>query len=132
MPTWLGIDIGTTSVKAALVRSAYRKLALARLASSDVSSPGGTAAAVRAAVSAAMEGEAQGADAIAVSVEGSRVAVHRLTLPGTAQKQLAEVLTYELEAQVPFDLEGAVFDWRLLGREGEGGPLSIVAAVARV
>jgi general secretion pathway protein L len=132
MPTWLGIDIGTTSVKAALVRSAYRKLALARLASVEIASAGGTALAVRAAASAAAEGEAQGADAVAVAVEGSRVAIHRLVLPATAQKQLAEVLAYELEAQVPFDLEGAVFDWRLLERGGDGGQLPIVAAVARV
>lgn len=132
MPTWLGIDIGSTSVKAALVRSAYRKVALARVASVDVTASGGPAEAIRAAVRQALEGEAHGADAMAVAIEGSRAAIHRLVLPGTAQKQLADVLAYELDAQVPFDLAGAVFDWKLLEQGAERGELPIVAAVARI
>jgi general secretion pathway protein L len=132
MPTWLGIDIGTTSVKAALVRSAYRKVALVRVASVDVASGGTLALATRAAVAAAVEGEPQGADSVAVAIEGWRAAIHRLVLPATAQKQLADVLAYELESQVPFDLEGAVFDWRLLERGAEEGQLPVVAAVGRV
>jgi general secretion pathway protein L len=132
MPTWLGIDIGTSSVKVAVVRSTYRKIALVKLTSADVGAGDGPAGSIRAAVREALEGETQGVDATAVAVEGSRAAVHRLTLPATAQKQLAEVLAYELEAQVPFDLAGAVFDWRLLERTTEQAELPIVAAAARV
>jgi general secretion pathway protein L len=92
--------------------------------------------AITAAVSLALDGEKQGPDAVAVALEGSRAALHRLTLPATAQKQLADVLAFELEAQVPFDLAGAVFDWRVLDRKGEangdGNQLSVLAAVARV
>jgi general secretion pathway protein L len=134
MPTWLGIDIGTRSVKAALVRSAYRKVALVRVVSVDIASSDATALAVRAAANAALEGEAQGADSVAVAIEGSRAAIHRLVLPATAQKQLADVLAYELEAQVPFDLASAVFDWRILERSaaGEDDQLPIVVAVGRI
>jgi general secretion pathway protein L len=132
MPTWLGIDIGTAWVKVALVRSTYRKVALARLASVEVASTENATEAVRAAVARVLAGERQLADSIAVAIDGSRAAIHRLMLPATAQKQLADVLAYELEAQVPFDLEGAVFDWRLQERVGEDGQLPIVAAVARV
>jgi general secretion pathway protein L len=132
MPTWLGIDIGSASVKAAVVRSTYRKVALARLASAEVVGSGGEATAIRAAVTQALEGEAQGVDAMAVAIEGSRAAIHRLTLPATAQKQLADVLAFELEGQVPFDLAGAVFDWRLLERADDKEDLTVVAAVARV
>jgi general secretion pathway protein L len=132
MPTWLGIDIGGVSVKAAVVRSTYRKIALARVASADIAASGGPAEAIRAAVRQALEGETHGADATAVAIEGSRAAIHRVVLPRTAQKQLAEVLAYELEAQVPFDLAGAVFDWKLLEHGADGGELPIVAAVARI
>ena len=132
MPTWLGIDMGSASVKVAIVRSTYRKLALVRLASAEVAASGGVVEAVRAAVARAMEGERQGVDANAVAIDGARAAIHRLLLPATAQKQLADILAYELEAQVPFDLAGAVYDWRLLERMGEDGQLPIVAAVARV
>ncbi len=132
MPTWLGIDIGSASVKVAVVRSAYRKTVLLRVASSDVAGSGSVVAAVREAVGKAMDGEKQSADAVAVALDGSRAAIHRLTLPAAAQKQLADVLTYELEAQVPFDMAEALFDWRLLDREGVDGQLALVAAVARI
>jgi general secretion pathway protein L len=132
MPTWLGIDIGSASVKVAVVRSTYRKIALAKLSSVDVVAADGPVPAIRAAVREALEGEAQGVDATAVAVEGSRAAIHRMSLPATAQKQLADVLAYELEAQVPFDLGTAVFDWRLLERTGDQTDLPIVAAAARV
>jgi general secretion pathway protein L len=132
MPTWLGIDIGSVSVKAAVIRSTYRKVALVRVATADVAASGGSAGAIRAAVAQVLEGEAHGADSIAVAIEGSRAAIHRLVLPATAQKQLADVLAYELESQVPFDFAGAVFDWRLLERGAGREDLAIVAAVARV
>jgi general secretion pathway protein L len=132
MPTWLGIDIGSASVKAALVRSTYRKVALVRVATAEVSASGSVVEALRSAVARVTEGERQAADANAVAIEGSRAAIHRLTLPAAAQKQLVEVLTYELEAQIPFDITGAVFDWRLLERATDDGQLPIVAAVARV
>lgn len=132
MPTWLGIDIGSTSVKVALVRSTYRKLSLVRLGSADVSEGAPLVDTIRAAVASALLGEPQNVDATAVAIDGSRAAIHRLMLPAAAQKQLVDVLSYELEAQVPFDIEGAVFDWRLLEGTSEEGQLPIVAAVARV
>lgn len=132
MPTWLGIDIGSASVKVALVRSTYRKLAVSRVATTDIVSSDGVAAAVRAAVTEVVGGHPGGGDAVAVAVDGRRVAVHNLRLPAAAGKQLAEVLSFELEAQVPFDLDGSVFDWIVLDREGDSGELAIIAAVARV
>ncbi len=132
MPTWLGIDIGSTSVKAAVVRSAYRKVALGGLATAEIAASGGLVAAIRDAVAKALAGEKQGADAVATAVDGNRAAIHRLLLPATAQKQLAEVLGFELEAQVPLDLETAVFDWRPIEHADAAGQISLVAAVARI
>lgn len=132
MPTWLGIDIGSTSVKTALVRSTYRKLSLVRLASAEVSASVPAVDAIRAAVASVLLGETQNVDSTAVAIDGSRAAIHRLTLPAAARKQLVDVLTYELEAQIPFDIEGAVFDWRMLEHVADDGQLPIVAAVARI
>jgi general secretion pathway protein L len=131
MPTWLGIDIGSASVKAALVRSAYRKISLVRVASVDVAPGESAVEAARMAALRVLDGEPRGTDAVAAAIDGARAAIHRLALPATAQKQLADVLAYELGSQVPFDLESAVFDWRLLGKDEEG-QLPIVAAVARI
>jgi general secretion pathway protein L len=131
MPTWLGIDIGSASVKAAVVRSTYRKVAIAQVATAEVAASGGVVGAVREAVARALEGEKQGPDAVAAAVDGNRAAIHRLVMPAAAQKQLGDVLGYELESQVPFDLDASVFDWRLLERKTSESELSVVAAVAR-
>src|SRR5271166_84934 len=131
MAAWLGIDIGTTHVKAVLVQSAYRKMAIARAATVDVGQSGSAAEAVRAAVARVLEGE-PAPDGVAAALDGARAAVHRLLLPATAAKQMTEVLPYELAAQVPFDLDDAVFDWRVLELTRADGQLSIMAAVARV
>jgi general secretion pathway protein L len=135
MPSWLGIDIGSDSVKAALVRSTYRKHSLGGLATASVADSGSVAAAIRDVATRVLESdkrEKQGIDGAATAIDGARTAIHRLMLPATAQKELASVLSFELEAQIPFDLENAVFDWQVLDRQPVAGQLSIVAAVARV
>ena len=68
MPTWLGIDIGSANVKAAVVRSTYRKMSLGPLSVVDVAESGGVVEAVRAAVAKATEGDRQGTDAVAVAI----------------------------------------------------------------
>jgi general secretion pathway protein L len=131
MPTWLGIDIGSASVKVAVVRSTYRKLALTGLVVSDIIGESDTQSALRDAVGRALAAEPHGADAVATALDGSRVAIHRIALPETAEKQMADVLSFELEAQIPFDMAEAVFDWRVLGGNKQEGQLQILAAVAR-
>jgi general secretion pathway protein L len=132
MPVWLGIDIGSASVKAVAVRSTYRKLAVAQVAATDVPPGGSVAQAIREAVANALEGQKQGIDGIAVALDGNRAAIHRLALPTAAQRQLEDVLAYELESQVPFDMASAVFDWRLLGWGTTPEQVSLVAGVARI
>ena len=106
MPTWLGIDIGSASVK---VASCARRIARSRSCASRRPTWRRAAASSRRLAHRRLAGastdEPQGSDAVAAAIDGSRAAIHRLLLPATAQKQLADVLAYELEAQVPFDLE---------------------------
>src|SRR5690348_14305184 len=113
MPSWLGIDVGRAAVKVAVLRSSYRKTTLVGLASADVVESGGPAEAIRRAVGAAT-GKIGVGDGAATSIEGSKVSTHVLSLPATVQRQLGEVVPFELEAQVPFDLSDAVFDHRVL------------------
>lgn len=133
MSTWLGIDIGTTAVKVAAVRTAYRKVQLIGMASVEVVQAGGVAEAVSMATRAVM-GEKHGlGDAIATSIEGSRATVKVVGLPASAAKQIGDVLPFELEASLPFDLTEAVFDYRVLPgvREKKGEELSVLVGVAK-
>lgn len=131
MSTWLGIDIGTTAVKVAAIRSAYRKVQLVGLANVEVVQAGGVSEAISMAVRAVV-GEGHG-DAIAVAIEGSKATVKTVALPGSAIKQLNEVLPFELEATLPFDLTEAVFDYRVQPglREKKGQELSVLVGVAK-
>jgi general secretion pathway protein L len=134
MSTWLGIDIGTTAVKVAVIRTAYRKVQLAALASVEVAQAGGAPEAVTAAVRMAM-GERGGlGDAIATSLEGSRATVRVVGLPQSAAKQISEVLPFELESALPFDVADAVWDFRVLPglREKKGEELAVLTGVAKV
>jgi len=150
MPLYLGIDLGAHAVKVAALRVAYRKTTLERLVS--VALPpiaplgaDGTAEGPRdtqeaqkialiAAVTEASGGKLGKADGLAVAVPGTKVATRRMKLPSSVQKQIAEVLPFELESQVPFDLEECVWDYRILqgGRlPGDGADeLAMLVAVA--
>ena len=130
MPTWLGIDVGATAVKVAVVRSTYRKTSIVALVGADVAESGGVAEALKKATTEALAGK--GSDGVAVSIDGSRAAVRILSLPTSVQKQLGEVLAYELEAQIPFDMAESVFDYRLLPVPKDSTNLSVLAAVARI
>jgi general secretion pathway protein L len=133
MSTYLGIDIGTTAVKVAVIRTAYRKVALAGLASVEVAQAGGVIEAISQATRAVMGERGGTGDAVAVGVEGSRATVKIVGLPQSASKSIGDVLPFELESQLPFDLTEAVFDYRLLPgiREMKGEELAVLVGLAK-
>ena len=140
MPTWLGIDIGSSAVKVAVVRSAYRRTTLDALVKVDVvRSEDGVevGSALRAAVDAALAAAGQ-PDAVAVAVDGTRGTVRTIALPAAAIRQVAEVLPFELESQIPFEMSESVFDYRLLprparvGDEADATEVPLLVGVVRI
>ena len=130
MARYLGIDIGTTSVKAAVLRVAYRKIVLEALASAPIPADGDRAAAIREASTAAL---GQGsADAIATAIPGTQTTLRTVRIPESAQRQLAEVLPFELESQLPFDLDDAILDYRIIADQTNDEGMAVLSAVARV
>ena len=127
MANLLGIDITDDSVRVALLRTGYRRLSVEALEECSTAEYPTTAEAVRAVAGPLW---ARG-DLVAATLPGDTMFVRRVELPPTATKQLAEVLPFELEAQLPFDLDEAIFDSRLLPRLDARSPLRVLAAVAR-
>ncbi len=127
MPKYIGIDIGKSSVKVAVVKTAYRKIAVDGLASVPVGDD--LAAAIKAAVEQAVGGVGAG-DAVATSVDGAKLVVRTLSVPASAQKQLADVLPFEMEAQTPFDVSEGVLDYRLLSSSNKE-KLAVLTVLAR-
>src|SRR5512146_1232147 len=106
----LGIDIGKAVVRAALLRLSYRKVTLEALGEAPVT--GLEIDAIRAAVGA------HKADAVAVSISGEKTFYRTLDMPTSAMKELDNVLPFELEAQIPFEMTDAVFDYRIDKQRG--------------
>lgn len=134
MSTFLGIDIGTTAVKVAVIRTAYRKVQLAGLASVEVAQAGSVIDAISQATRAVMGERGGTGDAIAIGLEGSRGTVKVVGLPQSASKSISDVLPFELESQLPFDLSDAVFDYRVLPgvRDVKGEELAVLVGVAKI
>ncbi|HEX7603068.1 MAG TPA: pilus assembly protein PilM, partial [Polyangiaceae bacterium] len=128
MAKYVGIDIGASSIKVAVLRTAYRKLFVDALEKVDVGAD--AAAALKEAFGKAVG--TQGSDGIATALPGVLGSIHRLEIPASAQKQLAEVLPFELESQTPLDVSEAVIDFKILPGKSSEGMLPIMAALARI
>lgn len=127
MATYLGIDIGTNSVRAVRLRSAYRRLAVEAVIEADRANGATLVDLLRGALGPLMTP----GDSVSVSFEGERTLVRQLAIPVAGQKQLAELVPFELEADLPFDLEEAVHDHLVLRRPRDQ-VISLLAAAARL
>lgn len=128
MSRLIGIDIRATHVRAVLLQASYKRLSVLRMAEVDPGSVESLEQGLQACVLPLM----QKGDMLATAIDGDAAFVHRIKLPPTAQKQLAEVLPFELEAQVPVDIEELVYDYRVLKRTTPTDPFIAFVAAARV
>ena len=136
MALYLGLDIGRTAVKCVSVRTAYRKVRLESLALVELSEfEGDVTLAVQAVFARLFAGRPVHHDGIAVALTGDSVSQKTVHLPLTAQKQIAEVLPLQLADEIPFEIEDAVWDYRIPPARTGAGPATDVevhAVVARV
>jgi general secretion pathway protein L len=128
MAKLIGLDIRNRHVRAVLLSTSYRKTTLLAFGEVDRAQFSGLDDAVQACLLPLVPHS----DGIAVAVDGDAAFVHRLRLPPTAMKQLAEVVPFELEAQVPVDIDELVYDWLVLPRTGGAtGPIDLLAGAVR-
>jgi general secretion pathway protein L len=127
MARFIGLDIGARYVRVALLTTGYRRLTVERLEEVAITDLEQVGAAITTAASHLLVHT----DGLCAAIDGDRCFVHRITLPATAAKQLAEVLPFEIEAQVPVDLEELVYDYRLLARASNQAPVTVLMAAAR-
>lgn len=67
---------------------------------------------------------------LAMAVPAGTVSLRQLTLPAAAERRLAEVLPFELESQIPFELEDLVISHQVVDRDNVNVKL-MVAATAK-
>lgn len=69
---------------------------------------------------------------VVTSVSGQLVTVRTLTVDKLPEKELDEVIKWEVQKLIPFKIEEASFDYQILGTlpESQGEKLSVIAAAA--
>ncbi|MBK8170101.1 MAG: pilus assembly protein PilM [Sandaracinaceae bacterium] len=117
----LGLDIGTTMVRGAILRTALRKADVEQYLEVPVN--GDVKAAIRELISA------QGGrmpDSVIVGLRGEDASLRTIEVPEAAAKRIDEVLPFELEAVLPFSPDEAIIDSQPISRAD--GRLHVLAA----
>src|SRR4051812_29250192 len=127
MARYIGIDIGSTHVRALLLSTGYKRVAIEAINEVAIDS----VESLEAAISACATAMLPHSDGIAVAIDGDNSFVHRLKLPLTARKQIDAVLPFELESQMPIDMSELVYDYRVLRGDPNRDSIDVIAALAR-
>jgi general secretion pathway protein L len=127
MAKYLGIDVGSTHVRAVLLRTSYRRISIEAMTEYDRNAAPTLEEVVRMAASPLVSP----GESVAVNLEGEKTFLRRIDVPAAAQKQLTEVLPYELEAELPFELSEGTYDYAILKRSTDEAAIQVLAVVAR-
>jgi type IV pilus assembly protein PilM len=125
----IGLDLGSHSVKAMVLKVGLRGAEPERFELEPVELGGDGRAATAEVLAAAGRLAArigtQG-EVVHVALPGERVSTRVVRLPASASRRLEQVLKFELDDTLPFDIDGAVFDHVEVARDSEG--ITVVAA----
>ncbi|MEO8904188.1 MAG: pilus assembly protein PilM [Polyangiaceae bacterium] len=127
MARHIGIDIGSSHVRALLLSTGYKRIAIEAINEVAIDSAESLQQAIAAATSAMLPHS----DGVAVAIDGDTAFVHRLKLPLTARKQIDAILPFELESRMPVDIAELVYDYRVLRADPPRDAIDVIAALAR-
>ncbi len=127
MARHIGIDIGSSHVRALLLSTGYKRIAIEAINEVAIDSAESLEQAIAACTSAMLPHS----DGVAVAIDGDTAFVHRLKLPLTARKQIDAILPFELESRMPVDIAELVYDYRVLRSEPARDGIDVIAALAR-
>ncbi len=119
----LGLDLGTRSVRGALLKTSLRALETecyfeVPFANLTLEPP--SEATVHAAVAELLASLTSTPDAVVVAMDGARVSLRRIKIPEAARKRAQEVLPFELDTLLPFPIDEALVDYQEVAvRDGQ-------------
>src|SRR6187399_2261744 len=127
MARYIGIDIGSSHVRALLLVTGYKRVAVEAINEVAIDSVESLEQALQVCVTPMLPHS----DGLAVAIDGDGAFVHRLKLPLTAMKQIDAVLPFELESLLPIDMSELVYDYRVLRSGANPTAIDVIAALAR-
>ena len=128
MSKLVGIDIRPSSVRAAVLRTTYRRIHVEGLYEVERAAFETLGDALRTAAA----GAAQHGEPIALALDGKSAFIHRLALPPAVLRQVEEVLPFEIEARIPVDFSQLVHDSRVLPRARNEANVDVIAVAAPI
>jgi len=125
--TIVGLDIGSSAVKAVELKAVGRGFRVAAIASEAIppdSIVDGAiidGAGVADAIRRALEHARITTPNIAASLSGNAVIVKKISLPHMTEAELAETIRWEAEQYIPFDVQDVNLDYQVLDPGGSAG-----------
>ena len=135
--TTIGLDIGSGLVKVAVIdhgrgEPELTKVAIAPLLADaivegEIMDPGIVADTVRAVLAAA----GVKAKSVVTAVGGRDVIVKKIQIDRVKEQQARELIRWEAEQHVPFDMESVELDFQILDPDAEGLEMSVLLVAAK-
>ena len=135
--TTVGLDIGSSLIKVAvidhsraepeLVKVVLTPLLADAIVEGEVMDPGIVSDAVRAAV----EGTGLKTKDVVTAVGGRDVIIKKIQIERVKEQQARELMRWEAEQHVPFDMESVELDFQILDPDGEGLEMSVLLVAAK-
>ncbi len=112
MRTVLGLDVGSHSVKAVELQQTLRGVGPSQVQAilrGDEPLPE--------LIRELVQRRGLATDSVVIAIRGDRVSVRRLEFPFAEKRRVAQAVPFEIEDQLPFDLDDVVIDWEIVSRE---------------
>src|SRR6478609_5145288 len=133
----VGLDIGSGLIKVAvidhskrepeLVKAAVAPLLADAIVEGEVMDPGIVAEAVQSALAAA---GVKNKDVV-TAVGGRDVIIKKISIERVKEQQARELMRWEAEQHVPFDMESVELDFQILDPDGDGVEMSVLLVAAK-
>jgi type IV pilus assembly protein PilM len=135
--TTVGLDIGSGLVKVAVIDHSKKEPELVRVAivplladaivEGEVMDPGIVAEAIQGAMAAAGVKGKQ----VVTAVGGRDVIIKKIQIERVKEQQARELMRWEAEQHVPFDMESVELDFQILDPDAEGVEMSVLLVAAK-
>ena len=135
--TTVGLDIGSGLIKVAVVDHSKKEPELTRVAvqplqqdaivEGEVMDPGVVAEAIQAALASAGVNSKQ----VVTAVGGRDVIIKPIQIERVKEAQARELMRWEAEQHVPFDMESVELDFQILDPDGDGLEMKVLLVAAK-
>jgi type IV pilus assembly protein PilM len=135
--TTVGLDIGSGLIKVAVIDHSKRAPELVRvtvmplladaIVEGEVMDPGIVADAIQMALSSA----GVKTKSVVTAVGGRDVIINKIQIERVKESQARELMRWEAEQHVPFDMESVELDFQILDPDGDGLEMSVLLVAAK-